>query len=71
MILAGHVPGLDDPPRTVGVDDERVERAHALLEPRRERVPLGRGQDARDRIDDERVVVAGREPHPGAVDAAR
>ena len=47
----------DDPALAVDVGDERVERAHALREARREALPLGGADHARDGIDVPAVVA--------------
>ena len=54
--VGGHDAGLDDPPLAVGVGHERVEGPDALHEPRLEAAPFVGGDQARDRIDEERAV---------------
>ena len=52
-----HHPRGDDPPVSVGVRDERAERAGALAEPGGERLPLLGGDQARYRVEREPVAA--------------
>jgi hypothetical protein len=55
-----HHPRGDDPPVGVDVGDEAVEGTHALAQPGLDRVPLLRVEHPWDRVDQERLVAAGR-----------
>ena len=50
---------FDDSPSAVGVDQEVVQRPGALPQSGRQRLPLGGSDQARHRIDDERVAAEG------------
>ena len=69
--LAGDDALGDDPLVAVDVGDERVQRADALGEAALDRLPVGGGDHARDRVDVELEVALDRgEAHAGALERA-
>ena len=68
----GNDAGTEDRPRAVDVADEQLERAHSLGDAARELAPLLGGEQARNRIDPEVALAAGRaEADAAPADVAR